>query len=306
MSIEKKDGIDKLDSINNSDNSLPIIYDNITDKVQISRCVRKNDFNMPIRHYHNEYEIYYLIEGESYYFIEGKTYHIKRGNLVFISPGQIHKTSSVSTRECFNERIVLNFSDQDIEAFFSSTMGESLKPFFERYNGVIYLDKKRQTLVEGLFEEIHSELESKNSCYYMSVLLKICSILLIVERYHIIDKNIENKSKAVTSGKHTKVEDAANYIHSNYTENISLDALSKALYVNKSYLSRIFREITGYTVNEYITIQRIKKAKELLKDSDYNITHIAELLGYDSITYFERMFKAYEKMSPTEYRKNIV
>ena len=58
--------------------------------------------------------------------------------------------------------------------------------------------------------------------------------------------------------------------------------------MSKSYLSRVFKECTGYTVNEYINVNRIQQARKLLAETPLPVSDIASSLGYESVTYFER------------------
>lgn len=73
----------------------------------------------------------------------------------------------------------------------------------------------------------------------------------------------------------------------------------------KSYICRIFKEVTGYTISEYTNIHRIRKAKRYLEETDMSISQIANALGYESLTYFERTFKTYMTLSPLKYRKTL-
>ena len=68
------------------------------------------------------------------------------------------------------------------------------------------------------------------------------------------------------------------------------------------YLALGFRGVTGFTINDYLNVNRIKKAHRLLLETDDSITSIAEQLGYENITYFERVFKKYRNMTPLKYR----
>jgi YesN/AraC family two-component response regulator len=107
----------------------------------------------------------------------------------------------------------------------------------------------------------------------------------------------------VTTAKHRKVDEVAAYIINHCTTPLSLDSLAKRFYVGKCYLSRIFKEVTGFTIIEYIAIHRLQRAQHLLLHSDHNISEISEMLGFESITYFERVFKNYMEVSPLKYRK---
>ena len=83
-----------------------IIYTEKTDGISIDRIRRDAAFSMPRKHLHNEYEIYYLLEGERYYFIDRRTCHVTGGSLVFIDRNQIHQTSQAGP--CSHERILIS------------------------------------------------------------------------------------------------------------------------------------------------------------------------------------------------------
>ena len=93
----------------------------------------------------------------------------------------------------------------------------------------------------------------------------------------------------------------ADYLSENCEQNISLEELAAHFYLSKYYVCRTFKEITGYTVTEYTNIHRIRKAKRLLEETDMSISEIAHELGYESLTYFERMFKSFMTISPVSY-----
>ena len=106
-----------------------------------------------------------------------------------------------------------------------------------------------------------------------------------------------------TQPKHRKVDEAASYIINHYDESLSLEMISDHFYADKCYLSRIFKEVSGFTVNEYINMIRIRHARELLSSSSMSITEVSESVGYETITYFERVFNQYAQTSPSRYRK---
>ncbi|WP_245308217.1 helix-turn-helix domain-containing protein [Halalkalibacter urbisdiaboli] len=72
---------------------------------------------------------------------------------------------------------------------------------------------------------------------------------------------------------------------------------------NRDYLSRMFKQHTGTNLQEYIHLNKLAKAKELLTRTDQSVKDIALAIGIHDEKYFMRMFKAHEKVTPTEYRK---
>lgn len=122
-----------------------------------------------------------------------------------------------------------------------------------------------------------------------------------VEGQQKADEN--NKSGSKASHYITRI---INYINRNYMYDISLESLSNALKLSPAYLSRIFHQNFGTGVIEYINTVRIEKAKSLLEDPSKSTREIAEAVGYQSASYFSKIFKQRTNLTPTEYRLNNV
>ena len=91
-------------------------------------------------------------------------------------------------------------------------------------------------------------------------------------------------------------------LDSDYTDTLSLDALSSRFYINKYYLVKLFKQNYGSTINAYIHNKKITHAKYLLRFSDKSIREISEECGISDSNYFSRMFKSVEGVSPAKYR----
>ena len=274
------------------------VFEETSDGITIDRVIRDYDYTMPTKHFHDEYEIYYLVEGERFYFIGQRTYHIHKGSLVFINKNVIHKTGLASTP--YHDRILIEFCGEPFGSFFSTFGDLSLESFFEEYTGVMDFDAREQTYVENLLMGIQSEIHHKKPGYRLSVMNKLSSLLIFAMRHD--SKSAGEKTSVAGSAKYRKVDDVAKYIVKNCTNPMSLESVANSFYVNKCYLSRIFKETTGFTINEYINIHRVNKAQKLLTDSNLSITEIASGCGYESLTYFEKVFKTYREVSPLKYR----
>ncbi len=94
------------------------------------------------------------------------------------------------------------------------------------------------------------------------------------------------------------------YIRKNLTYKISLDDIAKDLFITKEHLSRLFKKEMGITISEYIIKAKIQEAKNLLKQTDYNILDIAVLLNFANSSHFSNSFKKITGLSPSDYRKN--
>lgn len=92
------------------------------------------------------------------------------------------------------------------------------------------------------------------------------------------------------------------YIRQHYAEDISLNTLTEHFYLHSNYLSKLFKDKTGKNFIEYLTEVRMKKARELLQNTDYKIVDICAMTGYDNPRYFSKLFKQHTQMTPREFR----
>ena len=95
------------------------------------------------------------------------------------------------------------------------------------------------------------------------------------------------------------------YIDTNYSTNIRLEELCVLFHTNKTSLCGNFRAVYGITILDYINKLRIRRAKILLREGKENVTQIAAMTGFNTVHYFSKVFKQYERMPPTEYRRSI-
>jgi len=95
------------------------------------------------------------------------------------------------------------------------------------------------------------------------------------------------------------------YINEHLAEEIYLDVLADELKMSSSYLSSYFKAKTGKNIVDYINETRIERAKALLVDNRLKILEASKAVGYQNITSFNRMFKKYTGVTPSEYRKRI-
>ena len=93
------------------------------------------------------------------------------------------------------------------------------------------------------------------------------------------------------------------YVRDNVASTITVESLSRALYISKNKLYKLFHTAFGTTVNEYVTNERITVARELLEKSSSSVSSIAQATGFSSDAYFSRSFKRIVGMSPSAYRR---
>ncbi len=117
-----------------------------------------------------------------------------------------------------------------------------------------------------------------------------------------IIKLIRNVPKA-KSADNPLVEQTQNYIKEHLNENLTTSSIADAMNVSVNYLCHIFKNQTGTTVINYRNELRMTSAKLLLINSELSISEISEQTGFESTSYFSEIFTAFEKISPSNYRK---
>ncbi|WP_314591014.1 response regulator [Paenibacillus terrigena] len=101
---------------------------------------------------------------------------------------------------------------------------------------------------------------------------------------------------------HIIIDKVREYIHANIAGNISLTDLAEKVHLNASYLSRMYKNVTGIGISEYMASVRNEKAKKLLRETNMKTQDIAKAVGYLSGLAFIRFFKKFNDVTPQEYR----
>lgn len=271
-------------------------------------ALRQADFPMPSRHFHENLELYFMLEGERYYFVDQDTYHLKPGIAILVNRNQIHKTSKAGARSG-HHRFMLHLDAAVLDGLFSLPSIPSVKDIGENYWGVAEFSAKDWQLASQLIEMIKKEMESNTTeSNGMSILLTFQLLLLFVRNrkdQEFTGHRHQLSNHKVNIGIYQKVHEIALYLQNHCSESCTLDKLSSQFYISSSYLTRVFKSVTGFTVTEYLTICRVRKAGNLLCDTNISITEIAAICGFGNVTYFERIFKRITEHTPLQYRKEM-
>ncbi len=120
-----------------------------------------------------------------------------------------------------------------------------------------------------------------------------------------LGRNNNGSNQALTESAEKKIEKIIGFLNKNFTSDLSREGLGSAVGMNHDYMSRLFYKHTGKKVNEYINHLRIADAARQLKESNNSkrVIDIALAVGFESLSTFNRAFKAVFKITPTEYKK---
>ncbi|MBQ7573281.1 MAG: helix-turn-helix transcriptional regulator [Clostridia bacterium] len=246
-------------------------------------------YNMHTAHFHDEYEIYYLVKGSRHIYINDKIYPINSGSLALIDGENMHRAFSPDNAPytrfivCVKKQL-LEHEAPDLAAPFS--------------NGTVFsLSAQQQDQLNRLMNMIISDIEH-------DAFMRSESIRSLVTKWIIDVSRFSHEQTSTLHNCNTTIIRVIDFINAHYNEKLTLEYIAQNCYVSVSHLTRLFKTTTGYTVISYINNLRIKKASEMIKSSDLSMSEIASKTGFESLSYFVKLFSQYFGMSPLQYRKN--
>ncbi len=271
------------------------------DGLAVEHKVRYGQYDMKIKHFHPEYEIFYILDGNRDFFFDNRIYHASKGDLILIDSNLIHMTKSTGVDDLGHNRIILYITPDRMKSIESRFPSLNLTRFFRSNYGVYHLDEEQQNHFMDFYYRFKKEYQDRSSNYQMAMELCVIELLLYMTRDL---KRYPDASSDTKDNKNLRhAYEIADYLSEHYRDDIDLDFLAKKFFLSKYYLCRTFHEVTGYNIREYINIYRIRAAKQLLEESDESIDSVASKVGYHSSTHFEKIFKSYMNISPLKYRK---
>lgn len=261
-----------------------------------------SDISIGNYHYNNGHSILYSRSCGVQLFVRDKPYFIEKGHLFVFNDTDIIKV--VVPPGVTYDRYIVYFKPEYIQDI-STSRSNLLDCFINRdsnfRHGILLSEEQSQDLV-FLFERalFYYEISDK-PIYGVDIYLKIllAEILIMVNSFF---KSADTLSPFVNRKDYEKTRLVTDYINFHLSEDISLEALANTFYMNKSYLGRIFKKATGFTVNSYITAQRISNAKSLLKEG-LPVTKVSEAVGFTNLPHFIRTFKKQIGFSPKQFAK---
>jgi AraC-like DNA-binding protein len=251
-------------------------------------------------HMHDYYEIVYVYGGKGNFFVGDIFYEMNQGDVFLIPNNTIHrampdKENPVTSTILFFSPMLI-YKDLINDSFSYLSVFDGVK---KGKNYKIPLQSEEKQQIEKLLIQIYEEVTNEEPGSKHYVLLIVHQMMLELYRTHA-------KSKGRIKEDTYKVEwiaDILLYINEHLHESLSLTTLADKCLVSPSHFSRVFKETTGIGLTVYINTKRIIKSKDLLLETDYTISHIAEICGFESDPHFYRTFKKYMNTTPATYRK---
>lgn len=264
------------------------------------------------RHVHTSIELFFLIEGDRFMFVDQETYRLRAGSAMLVNHDLIHKTSMATGCPPNHRNFILQLDRSVFDGLLKQLGYPGFDAFGSIYGGVTGFSPEDWTLILSIINKFKnacnrsfgkSEDNVELNSFLILQALELLGIFARARRLEQAESYKPEKAHVVESGVHQKVHDIAMYLQNNSRENMSLDEIAERFYMSKSYLTRIFRNVTGFSVVEYNRYIKVKRAQELLMDTSMSITDIAEQTGFGNITYFEKVFKQTTGQTPVKFRR---
>lgn len=234
-------------------------------------------------HSHACTELFFITGGRGIIQLQDEHFPVSVNDMVVINPNVPHTETSQSSRPM--EYVCLGVEGLETPA---GARGCSLIPRFAE-----------QSSVSVCLRMLIREVQTKQAAYN-AVCQNLLHILLMQLR-----RREEFTAMAVRAGPKSSRECSLvrRYIDEHFKENITLDSLADMAHLSKFYLAHSFQREYGISPIRYLLERRIRESRFMLSETDYSLSHIAQVLGFSSSAYFSQCFRRVENISPIEYRR---
>lgn len=279
----------------------------LNDEIKISRLYTVHYFEYSKRfsftgESHNFWELVYADKGDVTVFADDKSFVLEQGNVIFHKPNEWHNVRANGV-DAANITIITFASPSKAMSFFENkilAVGQKQKELLSKI-----VSEYTNAFKTPLNDPYTTHLERRSDAAVASeqlIKLFLCEFLILFLRN---DPSGRQRTVRSIHSSDATLNLLINYMEQNITKTVTLKELMEYSGTNRTAIENIFRENLGKGAVEYFLILKIELAKKYLREDNYNITQISEILGYSSIHYFSRQFKKITGMTPTEYLLSI-
>ncbi len=244
-------------------------------------------------HYHPEYELTYIVKGSGYRIV-GNTYeNFEAGDLVLLGSNLPHTWSGKLATDTHSEAVVIQFSKAFIAPFLGLTESVLIKNMLEASaRGISF--KAHEALITAII----NLTETKG----VDRILKLVAILDVLskEPTQLIAPNTFHN--VVSKKSELRINKVCLFIQNNFYHKITLKQVADLIYLTESNFCKFFKKATGKTYSDYLNELRINEACRLLVQSEKTVSQISFDCGFETLSYFNRVFFTKKGMTPSGYR----
>ncbi|WP_099716533.1 AraC family transcriptional regulator [Clostridium sp. Maddingley MBC34-26] len=267
--------INKLNLINNLD--LKLYY------CGTQKCNPNHSWGPAIKEH---FKIHYIHKGKGIFKLGNETYHLKEGQGFLILPNIIAHYKADEKDPW--EYSWCAFDGINAEAYLKRANLTIKDPILE-YNKDDKLSKCFEEMIQATNAEKSSDLRLQSLLYLFLAT--------------IIDETVLDLSyEEAKTNRNMYINKVIDFIYINYSHKIRVSELAKFIGLDRKYISKLFKEMVGVTIQDYLISFRINKAKEMMKDRQLSIGDISRSVGYDNPLIFSKTFKKITGLPPSKYR----
>lgn len=256
----------------------------------------------PHLHRHNEVQLTWIIKGEGTLVANNNMHHFEENEIYWISANQPHLFKSDDN--CFTETknsnvhtltIFFNTASQ-LGSFFDIPEVTHLKEFIAKQNCGFKIPAEMVKALSEKMLQVQQNAGVEQFLYFLDMLKIIASI----EKTESLSPEVMPTQFKEDEG--IRIANIFNYVMQNYTQQITLEEVSRLAYMTPQAFCRYFKKHTHHTLVSFVNQVRINEAcKKLVEHKYESIASVAYTTGFNSITNFNRVFKSVTKKSPKEY-----
>jgi AraC-like DNA-binding protein len=254
---------------------------------------RDHAYSMPKFHYHDSYEVYYIASGERTMLSNGRIYDLHAGDVALTRPNLLHKGAGNTA----HKKMDTEFSKKFLDHYFTENMQKELLRCFKAR--VIHLNEEERKTFESLAYKLNKEY-SVNGLYAVT-LSEMLKFLSGIQERHENELHPEYRLQFKMS---EKVRSILKYIQENFSDIRSVDEIASHVYLNKSYMCRLFKKETNMTIMGYLYNYRIQIACEKLIETELSVAEIAAFCGFENISHFIKLFRSMLDCTPGQFRRD--
>lgn len=247
---------------------------------------------VPQYHAHDFLELSIMLDGNADYRIDDVSCQVSKGDVLIFNPGVYHQEALMIKESS----IQLHIGIENV------ILGKSLYSLLYKENNipVLSLNHCKETFF-NCCDELLTEQKNQEFGYHIALKALVMKLLILICReLETTPNQLELPAYFVpNTEKHLVVESIITYIHDHYTEDISLELISKNMFLSSVYISKIFKELTGDSPIHYLIKVRLEKAYDMLLTQNLPISEVAHQVGYKDAYHFSKLFKKHYGYAPS-------